>query len=144
MDADIYLVVRSLHIISFTMWMAGMFYLPRLYVYHCAAKVGGELDTTLQLMERRLLRYIVNPAMILTFIFGIWLANMTEAWSGGWFHAKMLLLAAMATFHGMLARWRKYFASGTNKNTARFYRWVNEIPTILLIGIVFLAVLKPF
>lgn len=145
MNADLYLLAKALHIISFTAWMAGMFYLPRLFVYHADAPKGGELSETLKIMELRLLRIILNPAMVLTFGFGIWLAVMTEAWAtGGWFHAKALLLVLLIAFHGCCARWRKDFEKDANQRSAKFYRMANEFPTLVLIGIVLLAVLKPF
>ncbi len=145
MNPDTYLLLKALHIISFTAWMAGLFYLPRLYVYHAEAAKGGELAATLKIMERRLLRFIMNPAMILTLIFGLWLTFLTEAWAtGGWFHAKSTLLLLLFGFHGMCARWRKDFERDANTRSAKFYRIANEFPTLLLIGIVLLAVLKPF
>ena len=144
MNAELYLTLKALHIISFTAWMAGMFYLPRLFVYHVNAAKGGELSETLKVMERKLLRYIINPAMFATFGFGIWLMVMTEAWTGGWFHAKLTLLVLLTAFHGFCARWRKQFERDANTHSEKFYRWANEAPTLLLIGIVLLAVLKPF
>lgn len=144
---SLYLWLKALHIISFTAWMAGLFYLPRLYVYHCMAAKGEELDRTLQVMEKKLLRFIMNPAMIATFLFGIWLIIETghgAPGTGGWLHAKIGLVLIMAAFHGMCASWRKKFANGTNTKSGKFYRWANEVPTVLLIGIVLLAVLKPF
>lgn len=144
MSADTYLIVKALHIISFTAWMAGMFYLPRLFIYHVKAEKGGELSETLKVMERRLLRIIINPAMILTFAFGLWLVMLTEAWTGGWFHAKMTLLLLLTAFHGFCAVARKQFERDANTRSEKFYRIANEVPTLLLIGIVFLAVLKPF
>lgn len=140
-----YLFFKSMHIISFTAWMAGMFYLPRLYVYHCRAIEKGELDTTLQIMERKLLRVIINPAMILTFIFGICLIYQI-GWDAltGWFHAKLTLVILLIAFHIMLSRYRKDFEHNRNKHSERFFRIINEAPTFLLIGIVFLAVFKPF
>lgn len=144
MDASLYLTLKALHIISFTAWMAGMFYLPRLFVYHVNAPKGGELSETLKIMEHKLLRYIINPAMLATFSFGIWLMVITEAWSDGWFHIKILLLLLLTAFHGFCARWRKQFLNDNNTHSEKFYRMANEAPTILLIGIVLLAVLKPF
>lgn len=144
MSAELYLLAKALHIISFTAWMAGMFYLPRLFVYHADAAPGGELSETLKVMERRLLRIIINPAMILTFGFGMWLMMMTQAWEYGWFHAKLTLLVLLTAFHGFCARWRKQFERDANTHSAKFYRRVNELPTLLLIGIVLLVVLKPF
>lgn len=142
---SIYLWVKAFHIIAVMSWMAGMLYLPRLYVYHCGVAVGSEMDKTFQTMERRLLRYIINPAMITTFLLGGWLiylvgmSNLT-----GWFHAKLALVLVMAATHGMLARYRKQFVRGENKHSARFYRILNEVPTVLMIAIVILAVVKPF
>jgi putative membrane protein len=140
-----YLWLKALHIISFTAWMAGMFYLPRLYVYHAGVARGSDSDQMLQTMERRLLRIILNPAMILTFIFGISLiASEPEVMKQGWLHAKIFLVLCMAGVHGVLAKTRKDFERGTNIKSAKFYRFINEIPTFLLILIVILAVVKPF
>ena len=143
--AEYYLFIKSLHIIAVISWMAGMLYLPRLYVYHVDAKIGGELDEKLKVMEHRLLRYIINPAMIASLIFGIMLAMIigTEG-MGGWFNIKVLLLVFLFGCHGMLARYRRYFAKGENKHPAKFYRILNEVPTVLMIVIVLLAVMKPF
>lgn len=144
--SDYYLLIRALHVISFISWMAGMLYLPRLFVYHTAAEVGSEMDTTFQTMERRLLRYIINPAMIATFLFGGLLIYIIDGFSpgNGWLHAKLFLLFVLTAFHGMCARWRKAFVRGENHYSARFFRIMNEVPTLLMIGIVLLAVLKPF
>lgn len=140
-----YLIAKSLHIISFTAWMAGMFYLPRLYVYHTQVPVGSDMDRLFQTMERRLLRVIINPAMIATFIFGFWLVYLTEAYKQGWWHAKMLLVVAgLGGAHGMLAKYRKDFERGQNRKSEKFFRILNEVPTLLFIVIVLLAVLKPF
>lgn len=144
MSADLYLFVKAMHVISFTAWMAGMFYLPRLFIYHVKAAKGSELSETLKVMERRLLRIIINPAMILTFLFGLWLVVMTEAWTGGWFHAKVTLVILLTVFHGCCARWRKQFERDENTRSEKFYRIANEVPTVLLVGIVLLAVVKPF
>lgn len=140
-----YLVIKALHIISFTAWMAGMFYLPRLFVYHTRAIPGGESDKMLQIMERKLLRMIINPAMIATFIFGIWLITITpDLMKMGWLHTKFTALFLLTAYHGMLARWRKDFVNGTNRHSEKFFRFMNEVPTVLLIIIVGLAVIKPF
>ncbi|MFT7087248.1 MAG: putative membrane protein [Rickettsiales bacterium] len=139
-----YLIVKSLHIISVISWMAGLLYLPRIFVYHTKAKIGSELDTTLQIMERKLLRFIMNPAMILSFIFGFWLIHFIGFSSGGWLHAKILLVLILAGFHGFLSKCRKNFASGNNKKSDKFYRIANEVPTLLMIAIVLLVVIKPF
>ena len=140
-----YLLLKSLHIISVIAWMAGMLYLPRLFVYHVDAKPGGELDEKLKIMEHRLLRYIINPSMIAATIFGILLIYIIS-WDnmGPWFHAKATLLFFMFGVHGLLSRYRKAFARGENKHSAKFFRILNEVPTILMIGIVILAVMKPF
>ncbi len=143
--ADAYLWIKALHIVSVVAWMAGMLYLPRLYVYHCAAVAGGELSETLKTMERRLLRAIINPAMIATFVFGALLLATPGAvdWGAWWIWAKLVLVAAMAAMHGALARWRRDFEADRNRRPAKFYRIANEVPTLLLIAIVILAVVKP-
>jgi putative membrane protein len=140
----VYEWVKALHIISVIAWMAGMLYLPRLFVYHCAAAVGSELSETFKVMERRLLRAIINPAMVASFVFGLWLV-----WLGGWafatwFQAKFVLVIIMTGVHGMLSRYRRDFAADQNRHSQKFYRIINELPTLLMIAIVLLAVLKPF
>lgn len=143
--SEYYLLVKALHLIAVISWMAGMLYLPRLYVYHVDAVKGGEFDEKLKIMERRLLRFIINPAMIATLIFGIMLTIILgKAGLGGWFHAKVLLLVIMFACHGMLARYRKQFEKGENRKSAKFYRILNEVPTVLMVFIVILAVMKPF
>lgn len=143
-----YLLIKSLHLIAVIAWMAGLLYLPRLFVYHVAARPGGELDETLKIMERRLLRFIINPAMILSLILGIILLSITKAWkpevSGYWFHAKAGLLVLLLASHGFMAGCRKKFAKGENKHSKRFYKVLNEVPTLLMIAIVIIVVMKPF
>lgn len=143
-----YLLIESLHVISVIAWMAGMLYLPRLFVYHTDAKPGGELDETLKIMERKLLRLIINPAMIASFVLGLMLMHITQVWkpevAGYWFHAKAALLVLMFASHGFMARCRKKFERGENKYSKRFYKILNEVPTVLMIGIVFLVIMKPF
>lgn len=144
--ADIYPWVKSLHIISVIAWMAGMFYLPRLFVYHADAAPGSEMSETFKIMERRLLRGIINPAMIFTFIFGsllLFTPGIVD-WSEPWIWLKLTLVFLMAGFHGNLSKWRKEFERDENTRPAKFYRLVNEIPTVLVIGIVILVVVKPF
>ena len=137
--------VLALHIVSMVAWMAGMFYLPRLYVYHAEAKPGSELSETFKIMERRLLRGIMNPAMIATFILGVWLLLLNpDLLQHGFMHVKLALVLIMAGIHGFLAKARKDFATDTNRRSAKFYRVLNEIPTLLLLGIVILIVVKPF
>ncbi len=140
---NLYLWVRALHIIAVISWMAGQLYLPRLFVYHAEVPVGSDADKMLQIMERRLLCYIMNPAMIATFFFGFWLIKITGA-AEGWLHAKLLLVLIMAALHGKMAKHRKQFAAGANTKSAKYYKIFNEIPTILMITIVILVVVKPF
>ncbi|WP_395015614.1 protoporphyrinogen oxidase HemJ [Dongia sp.] len=139
----------ALHIIAVIAWMAGMLYLPRLYVYHAQAlQKGGAgsaaLSETFKVMERRLLRAIINPAMIASWLLGLSLAWQGDHWLEGWFHAKVALLIGMQLIHAALARWRRAFANDANIHSDRFYRFMNEVPTLLMIGIVILAVVKPF
>lgn len=146
--AEHYLLIKSLHLIAVMSWMAGMLYLPRLFVYHVDAIPGGELDKSLQIMERRLLRFIINPAMILSLILGLMLAHIAQVFkpevAGYWFHAKAALLVLLFALHGIMARCRKKFAKGENKHSKRFYKILNEVPTVLMIAIIFLVVMKPF
>jgi putative membrane protein len=143
-DVTLYNTLKTLHIIAFVAWMAGMFYLPRLFVYHCQATRGGEADLMLQVMERKLLRFIMTPAMIATWICGLWLAVAYDFAAQGWFHAKMGAVLLMSGVHGWLAVHRGRFARGTNTCSERFFRWLNEAPTVLLIVIVYLVIFKPF
>ncbi len=144
MTGDLYSWLKALHIISVIAWMAGMLYLPRLYVYHCAAKPGSELSETFKVMERRLLRAIINPAMGAAWVFGLWMAWQGDLWGVPWFQCKLALALAMSVMHAFLSRWRRHFAADANRHSARFYRVMNEVPTLLMIGIVLLVMLKPF
>ena len=143
---DIYPWVKSLHIISVIAWMAGMLYLPRLYVYHADAEIGSDKSETFKIMERRLLRGIINPSMIMTFIFGILLLGTPGIvhFADLWIWLKLALVFLMTGFHAYLSRWRRAFEADKNIRPATFYRRVNEIPTVLMIGIVILVVVKPF
>jgi len=146
---DIYIWVKAFHIIAVIAWMAGMLYLPRLFVYHCAAEKGSVQSETFKLMERRLLRAIINPAMIVTWALGLWLAWMGPdsrfGWfASGWLQAKFALVLVLSAVHGLFARWVKAFATDQNRHSQRFYRIINEVPTLLLIAIVILVVVKPF
>jgi protoporphyrinogen IX oxidase len=139
--------VKALHVISIIAWMAGMLYLPRLFVYHAEATKGSETSETsetFKVMERRLLKAILNPAMILVFLTGFTLVYMTEDWREGWWQAKFILVLGLAGLHGYFARCVRAFAEDANKRPARFYRILNEAPTALMILIVVLAVVKPF
>ena len=142
----LYVWLKAFHIISVIAWMAGLLYLPRLFVYHAGVAPGSEASETFKVMERRLLRGIMNPAMIATFVFGGLLAGTPGAgkWTEGWIYAKLVLVAALAVMHYLMARWRRDFAADRNQHPARFYRMVNEVPTLLLIGIVILVVVQPF
>jgi putative membrane protein len=141
---DLYNWIKALHIIAVIAWMAGMLYLPRLYVYHAKAAKGSELSETLKVMERRLLRAIINPAMIAAWALGLTLAYLGNHWMESWFHAKLLLLLGMQLIHAAYARWRRAFANDANTHAEKFYRWMNEVPTVLMIGIVILVIVKPF
>ena len=136
--------ILAFHIIAVIAWMAGMLYLPRLYVYHASAKPGSETSETFKVMEHRLLRYIMTPAMIVTWLLGITLV-LQGGWLGaGWFHAKLGLVLIMTVLHGLFSHWGRDFHHDRNTRSAKFYRIANEIPTVLLIAIVILAVVKPF
>lgn len=139
-----YLWLKALHVIAVIAWMAGLFYLPRLFVYHVGAKAGSELSETLKIMERKLLRIIINPAMILSFVFGIaMLLQNPDLLHQPFMHAKLGLVLLMTALHGYLARCRKVFARDQNLHSARFYRFLNEVPTLLMIAIVILIIVKP-
>jgi protoporphyrinogen IX oxidase len=145
----LYLWLKALHIIAMVAWMAGMLYLPRLFVYHCVAEKGSAQSETFKLMERRLLRAIINPAMIATWVLGPWLAwlgpDSRYGWfTSGWLQAKIVLVLALSALHGLFARWTRDFAADKNRHSQKFYRIINEVPTVLLILIVLLVVLKPF
>jgi putative membrane protein len=136
--------VKAAHIVSVIAWMAALFYLPRLMVYHASAAKESELSETLKVMERRLLRFIATPAMLASWLFGLWLAFLADAWTESWFLAKLALVVVLSAFHGAAARSVRLFAADGNRHSARFYRIANEIPTLILIAIVILAVVKPF
>jgi protoporphyrinogen IX oxidase len=140
----LYNVVKSLHIISIVAWMAGMLYLPRLFVYHARLSASSDARTTFEIMERRLLKVIMLPAMLASWGFGLWLAGLGGAWTQGWLHAKIVLVLALSGLHGFLAKEARRLAQGGEARTTRFYRIINEAPTLILILIVFLVVLKPF
>ena len=145
MTPDVTLWIKAFHIIAVIAWMAGLLYLPRLFVYHCEARPGSARSEMLKVMERRLLRAIMTPAMAAAFVFGgALLVEPGVDWSGGWVHAKLVLVLGLAAMHGMMAKWRRDFAADRRDRSQRFYRIVNEVPTVLMIAIVILVVVKPF
>lgn len=138
--------IRALHIIVAIAWMAGLFYLPRLFIYHTAAAPGSEMSETFKVMERRLLRAIMNPAMIAVFLTGglILMAAGGPEWDSGWLLVKLACAVGLLALHIMMAHWRRQFADDANTRSGKFYRVVNEAPTVLMIAIVIMAVVKPF
>jgi putative membrane protein len=138
--------IKAFHIVAIIAWMAGLLYLPRLFVYHAEAPVGSDRARTFAMMERRLLRGIMNPALGLTIGLGVLLAVTPGLvdWRQGWMWAKLVLVGGLAVFHHLLARWQREFAAGAVPHSARFFRAVNEIPAVVLIAIVVLVVVKPF
>ena len=141
-----YLWVKALHLISVIAWMAGLLYLPRLFVYHVDAEPGSPQSETFKIMERRLLRAIMTPAMVVSFVFGsILLAGLgVEAWASGWLVVKLIAVFGLTVMHGLMARWRRQFAADGNRRSGKFYRIANEIPTLLMIVVVIMAVVRPF
>ncbi|MEQ8246854.1 MAG: protoporphyrinogen oxidase HemJ [Alphaproteobacteria bacterium] len=144
--SEAYLWIKALHVISVIAWMAGMLYLPRIYAYHTDAEPGSAQSETFKVMERRLLRGIVNPSMIAALVFGglLIMASPFDVLETGWFWVKVAALVAMFTIHGNLARWRRDFARDANRHSRRFYKIVNEVPAVLMVVIVLMAVVKPF
>jgi len=139
-----YLWLKALHIVAVISWMAGLLYLPRLFVYHAAAKPGSEQSETFKTMERRLLRFIMAPAMGATWILGIVLV-LSGGWlTAGWLHVKLVLVVAMSIAHGLMSHWQADFEHDRNRRSQKFFRIANEIPTLLMIVIVILATVKPF
>ncbi len=142
--SGLYLWFKAFHILAVISWMAGMLYLPRLFVYHTRAEPGSAQSETFKVMERRLLRAIINPAMIATWVSGLWLAWDHHFFDRGWMSAKLALVVLLSGVHGFLAATVRRFAEDRNTRSERFYRVVNEVPTLLMIGIVILVVVKPF
>ena len=140
----LFLWLKAFHIMAVIAWMAGMLYLPRLFVYHCEAPVGSPQSETFKVMERRLLRAIINPAMVATWILGLWLAHEGGFLKAGWLHGKFLLVVILSGIHGLLVRCVKDFAADRNTHSQKFYRIINEVPAVLMVGIVILVVIKPF
>jgi putative membrane protein len=136
--------IKALHVIAVIAWMAGLFYLPRLFVYHADSQAGSPQSETFKVMERRLLKAIMNPAMIAVWITGPLAAYAFDDFSSGWLHAKLVLVLALSAFHGYLARLVKVFAADANRRSAAYYRVLNEAPTVLMAAIVVLVVVQPF
>jgi protoporphyrinogen IX oxidase len=141
--SDPTLWLKSLHIFGFTAWMVGLWYLPRLFVYHSQVVVGSEASEKYKIMERRLLRGIATPALVAAVAFGVALATVQGQWSAGWLHAKTTLVVLLALSHAVMARFAREFAADRRPASERAFRWFNEVPTVLFIGIVILAVFQP-
>lgn len=142
-EFDLYEIIKVLHISAVISWLAGLLYLPRIFVYHTQVAVGSESDKIFQTMERKLLRYIMNPSLILVLIFGFYLASEI-GFEFHWLHAKLTLVGILIFYHHLLGRWRKNFEKGQNKHSEKFYRIINEVPAVLMIAIIALVILKPF
>lgn len=141
--SDLALWLKALHIMAFAAWMAGLWYLPRLFVYHSQVGAGSEASEKYKIMERRLLRGITTPAMIATLAFGIGLATVEGQWSAGWLQAKTALVVLLAAAHGVMVRYVKQFAQDQRPASERTFRWFNEVPTVLFVAIVILVVFQP-
>ena len=139
-----YLWIKAFHVIAVIAWMAGMLYLPRLFVYHCDAEKGSVQSETFKVMERRLLKAIINPAMIVAWVLGLYLAWDGGWFSSGWLHGKLALVLGLSAVHGLYAWWVRDFAADRNRHSPRFYRIINEVPAVLMVGIVILVIVKPF
>ena len=141
-----YLWIKAFHVIAVMAWMAGLLYLPRLFVYHAGAESESDQSATFRIMERRLLWAIVNPAMIFAVALGLVLLEIPDAsqWYEAWLLSKLAAVVLLLGFHGACVKWQKDFAAARNRRSAKFYRMVNEFPTILMIAIVIMAVVKPF
>jgi putative membrane protein len=140
----LYLWIKALHVVAIISWMAALLYLPRLLVYHAEAETGSKQSETFKVMERRLLRFIGTPAMLVAWATGLWLAFEAGALREGWLHGKLLLVVGLSAVHGLNAKWIKDFAGDRNRRSSRFYRIANEVPTLLMVGIVILVIVKPF
>lgn len=144
MFEDLYLWIKALHVIAVISWMAGMLYLPRLFVYHCEAEIGSKQSETFKVMEWRLLKVIINPAMIVTWLAGLYLAWLGHWFASPWLHVKLALVLALSAVHGFFSRWVKDFKADRRPRTQKFYRIINEVPTVLMIFIVIMVIVKPF
>jgi putative membrane protein len=144
MEQIMYEWIKAFHLMAAISWMAVLLYLPRLYVYHAEAEAGSEKSKTFKTMERRLLRGIGNPAMSVTWILGLWMAFDANWFTEGWFHIKFLLVILMTGFHMMMAKWRKDFEADRNHRSGKYYRFMNEVPAVIMVGIVIMVVVRPF
>ncbi|MAO54236.1 MAG: TIGR00701 family protein [Rhodospirillaceae bacterium] len=146
LSGDAYLWIKGLHVISVIAWMAGLLYLPRLYVYHVDAEPGSDKSETFKIMERRLMRGILNPSMMASVIFGLIMAydSSPAIWQAGWFHAKLTAVIAMLVMHVFCGKWRRAFAEDRNTHSGRFYRIMNEVPAVLMVVIVLMVIVQPF
>jgi putative membrane protein len=144
LGGEAYLWVKAVHVMAIIAWMAGMLYLPRLFVYHAEAPSGSPQSETFKVMERRLLRIIVNPAMVIAWVLGLWLAWQAGFLVSAWFHAKLALVLALSGLHGYFAAAVRRFAADENQRTPRHWRMMNEVPALLMAGIVILVIVKPF
>jgi putative membrane protein len=142
--ADHYLELKVAHLLFLIAWMAGLFYLPRLYVYHHEAPKSSLMDQTFQTMERRLYKVIIVPGMHATLLFGLLLSTLSGTWASGWFHLKLLCVGILVTFQYALNHWRKAFAQGSYPKNPSFFRIINEVPTVLLLIILIAVIIKPF
>ncbi len=144
LQGEIFLWIKALHVISVIAWMAGLLYLPRLFVYHTQVQVGSVASETFKIMERRLISAIMTPAMIASWVFGFLLLWSLQPWSDGWVHAKLTGVVLLTLTHFMMMRWGQDFALDRNVRSETFFRFANEIPTILMIAIVIFVIVKPF
>ena len=140
----LYLWIKTLHILAVISWMAGLLYLPRLYVYHAGVEAQSEPAKLFEVMEYRLYRYIMTPALVVAWLTGLYMAYVSQFLGDIWFLAKFALVIAMSGVHGFLGRLRRDFAAGMNRHSGRYYRVLNEVPTLLMIFIVALVIIKPF
>jgi len=144
LDGDAYNWVKALHVISIIAWMAGLLYLPRLFVYHSQAQVGSNQSETFKIMERRLLRAIMTPAMLASWVFGLWMLYSLDTWTDVWVHAKLTFVVLLSISHMFMSKWRKDFERDANQRPESFFRIANEVPTVLMIAIVIFVIVKPF
>lgn len=141
---DSYLWMKAVHVIAIICWMAGLFYLPRLFVYHSGVSPTSEAAQLFQVMEYRLNKIIIMPSMLLSLATGVFLAMIQQVWSSGWLHLKLTCVVVLVVFQHLLSRWRKQLANGTCSRNAPFFRIINEVPTVLLIVIIISVIVKPF